>query len=95
LRSPSSRSDAGIPDLARPYRAPWPRVVGALAVLVTVLFVVLYLPGTPASLRAPEWGIVLVWAAVGVVFVAVRRGAAGMDEAERRRRILGEYAERL
>jgi amino acid transporter len=83
------------PDLDRPYRVPRPRLVGVLAVLVTVLFVLLYLPGTPASPRGQEWGIVLAWAVLGFVFAAARRFSPRMTSGERRRRILGEYADRL
>ncbi len=85
------------PRLPRPYGVPLPRVVGALALLATVIFVLLYMPGSPSALVWPnEWLIILFWALVGIVFfVGARRRVAAMGSEEQARAILGEYADRL
>jgi APA family basic amino acid/polyamine antiporter len=82
------------PDLPRPYRVPAPRLVGALALLATLFFLSLYLPGSPSSLKWPqEWVIILVWVLLGA-FLALwtRKGATLLGREEQARRILGEHA---
>lgn len=68
------------PHLPRPYRVPYAAFVGPAAVVVTTVFMLLYLPGSPSALQAHEWAIILGWVALGGVF------AGGM---ERRRHALG------
>jgi len=82
------------PDLPRPYRAPAPFVTGSLAVLATLFFIGLYMPGSPSALVWPaEWLIVLSWAALGLLFAVVnRRRAVQLGYDEQARRILGQYA---
>jgi amino acid transporter len=64
------------PDMERPYRAPGGMVTGIAAFILGLAIFVLYLPGSPAALKWPqEWGMLLVWGIVGVVFVALRRKA--------------------
>ena len=63
------------PELERPYRVPKAKLVGTLALLATVFFICLYLPGSPSALIWPqEWLIVLVWALLGVTFYFIARG---------------------
>ena len=38
------------PELERPYRVPAAKLVGTLALLATVFFICLYLPGSPSAL---------------------------------------------
>lgn len=85
------------PDLDRPYRAPLARVLGPVAVAVTVLFVTLYLPGSPSALVWPyEWAIVVFWIGLGAVLaVGARRRAQALGRAGQAERILGEYAAEL
>ena len=85
------------PVLPRPYAVPAPRVVGTLALLATVFFVLLYLPGSPSALIWPqEWLIVLLWAALGVVFYFAASGRlSSMGRETQRSRILGAYADEL
>lgn len=68
------------PELERPYRVPAGRLVGASALLLSLLLIGLYLPGSPAALRWPEeWAIVALWAALGAALLAVatrRRSAS-------------------
>lgn len=54
------------PDLPRPYRAPFGKMTGYLALLLSLGLMVLYLPGSPAALVWPyEWGIILLWIVLG------------------------------
>lgn len=79
------------PGLERPYRTPAPKLVGTLALIATVSFILLYLPGSPSALVWPEeWLIVLGWAALGLLFYLSSPGNADQAEA-----ILGPYAKKL
>jgi hypothetical protein len=68
-----------------------------MAVLTSLFFLALYLPGSPAALAWPfEWAIVLVWALVGALFaVWSRRRAIAVGRAAQAKLILGDYAEAL
>jgi amino acid transporter len=62
------------PDMPRPYTVNAGKLVGVVAILLTLGMMVLYLPGGPASLVWPyEWAIVLGWTALGAVFLAWAR----------------------
>jgi amino acid transporter len=82
------------PDLPRPYRTPAGGFVGGMAILTTVFFLVLYLPGSPSALVWPqEWGIVLGWIVLGALFgLARRRGTQRMSRTRQEDLILGDYA---
>ncbi|MCB1672149.1 MAG: APC family permease, partial [Pseudomonadales bacterium] len=61
------------PDLERPYRAPFGKVTGYTALLLSLGLIFLYLPGSPAALIWPqEWGIVLFWIAIGGLLFSMR-----------------------
>ena len=85
------------PHMERPYRAAWGRVVGPLAVAVTVGFVVLYLPPSPSALAWPhEWAIVAAWGITGAAIFARARLSPGWRDAEgRSRALLGAVAVRV
>ncbi len=85
------------PALPRPYRVRAPTVVGGLALLTTIFFLLLYLPGSPAALVWPqEWAILLVWTVLGALFAwGTGRRVAGMGRDRQASLILGEYAGRL
>jgi APA family basic amino acid/polyamine antiporter len=54
------------PDLERPFRAPWGIFTGSGALILSILLLLVYLPGSPAALVWPwEWGICLGWAVLG------------------------------
>jgi amino acid transporter len=56
------------PAMERPYRVGYGKVVGWLALLMSCLLLLVYLPGTPAALVWPyEWGILIGWGALGLV----------------------------
>ena len=85
------------PDLPRPYRVAAPKLVGWLAVVTTVFFILLYLPGSPSALVWPEeWAIVLLWTGLGAgLAVGMRRQAVVLDAGRQARLILGEHASLL
>jgi amino acid transporter len=82
------------PRLPRPYRIGRPMLVGLLALLATVFFAVLYLPGSPSALIWPyEWAIILVWSlAGGILGVLMTRQLSANERKEQARYILGDYA---
>lgn len=62
------------PDLPRPYKVPGGKFGIALACLAGSLIVLLMVvPGSPATLNAIEWSIVLSWLAVGLSIKALHR----------------------
>lgn len=59
------------PDLDRPFKAGKGNAIGIIAVILSIFFIILYMPGMPASLKWPyEWVIILVWIILGVGFFA-------------------------
>jgi len=58
------------PEMPRPFRVGRGQLVGIVAVLLSLFFVVQYLPGMPAGLIWPyEWAIVIVWWIAGAIFM--------------------------
>lgn len=82
------------PELHRPFKVRHGRIVGALALLITAGFVVLYLPGSPSALIWPyEWMILIAWGLLGLLFyVRQRRRNVGLTAREQEQLILGDYA---
>ena len=57
------------PEMPRPFRVPAGRLVGWLAVIMSVLLGMLYMPFSPSALLWPyEWVVVLVGSIVGFAF---------------------------
>lgn len=57
------------PNMLRPYKVKRVRFVGFVSICMCLFLGVMYLPGAPASLSWPyEWGIILGWAALGLIF---------------------------
>ncbi len=63
------------PDLDRPFHTPAGTIVGALAMLVALFFLWLYLPGlgSPSPLSGPEWGFVGGWIILGIIFFIINK----------------------
>ena len=82
------------PHLPRPYRVRSPRLVGGLALMATLCFLLLYLPGSPSALVWPhEWAIVLAWAGLGGVLGHQVMGRLGPSERlAQAEAVLGDYA---
>lgn len=86
------------PGLERPFKVKNGKIIGYIAVAITILFITLYLPFGTGSLAWPyEWGLVLGWAAVGVLFALLANYSYGkVSEVEREYLIFGEkYARTL
>ena len=55
--------------MPRPYKVPAYKFFGTMAVIMSGFMVAMYcIPGSGGTLIAHEWGIVLAWCALGVVF---------------------------
>ncbi|WP_417617904.1 APC family permease [Oceanisphaera sp.] len=69
------------PDMVRPFRAGKSSAIGWAAVVFSLLFVALYLPGMPAALLWPyEWLIFAGWSGLGILLMvnmSKERKAAG------------------
>ena len=61
------------PDMPRPYKIKRAKLVGVMAVLVSVFFAYLYLPGGPSALIGVEWLLVLGYFAFCLVFALFAR----------------------
>ena len=59
------------PELNRPWKAPAAGLIGILALLATIFFIVLYLPIGPGALGMHEWFMVGLWVAIGLILVAM------------------------
>lgn len=82
------------PNLERPYQVPAPKLVGTLALLATLFFILLYLPGSPSALIWPqEWLILILWSALGFAFYRASRSRI-TDQAQGNA-ILGPYTKKL
>lgn len=56
-------------DMPRPYKVPAYKFFGTMAVIMSGFMVAMYcIPGSGGTLIVQEWGIVLAWCALGVVF---------------------------
>ena len=61
------------PEMERPFRLRHGQLIGWLAVFGSLGLLALYLPGSPSALAWPiEWGLVLLWFALGGIFYRFR-----------------------
>lgn len=68
------------PGMTRPFRVPAAKLMGPLAMVLALALGALYLPGMPAALSGPEWIIIGIWWAMGIVYLLrVPRLPAGPD----------------
>ena len=56
------------PEMKRPFKIKGGIVIGIVAILVALFFIILYLPVGSSSLTGVEWIIVAAWIAVGLIF---------------------------
>ena len=60
------------PDMPRPYKVPYYKFFGTMAVIMSGFMVAMYcVPGSGGNLILQEWLMVLGWSALGVVFYVV------------------------
>ncbi|MFC6733841.1 MULTISPECIES: APC family permease [unclassified Haladaptatus] len=71
------------PEMDRPFELPGGYAVGALALVLTVFFIGLYLPGSPSALVGYEWAIILAWCVLGAGLLAMAGGLPSKSEARR------------
>lgn len=55
------------PELERPYKIKYAKLVGTMAILLTGGMLILYIPGMPSGFTLQEFVIVLGWIALGAV----------------------------
>ncbi len=71
------------PEMERPYRVKHGKLVGGIAVIMCTILIFMYLPGSPAALIWPyEWGIVLGWCVLGVVFYGWAKLSNSMNKVQ-------------
>lgn len=71
------------PEMDRPFHLPAGRFVGGVALVLSLFFVALYLPGSPSALAWPyEWAIIGGWALLGIGLIAISGGLPTRSEAE-------------
>lgn len=62
------------PHMERPFQAGKSSIVGWLAIIFSIFFVILYMPGMPAALVWPyEWAIFAGWAVLGILLMIAMR----------------------
>lgn len=62
------------PEMDRPFRLPGGYTFGVLALVASLVFFALYLPGAPSALVWPkDWAIVLGWVILGVVLFGISK----------------------
>jgi len=86
------------PRLKRPYKAPLVIVTAPISlIIVTIVFIVSIMPGTPLSLLWPyEYGILLIWIILGIiVYIFCQRRWRNLEKEWVKKRLFGEYYENL
>ncbi|MDT8862914.1 amino acid permease [Alkalihalobacillus sp. MEB130] len=56
------------PSMERPYKSGKTSLVGWVALVLSIGFLIIYLPGMPAALAGPEWVIFSGWFLIGLYF---------------------------
>ncbi|CAM3331640.1 APC family permease [Halomonas lysinitropha] len=70
------------PEMSRPFRVRRGKTVGALSLILSLMLIGMYLPGSPSALSAIEWYLFVGWMLVGLALYAwsrVRYGVAYSD----------------
>jgi amino acid transporter len=80
------------PDLERPFKVSNGKAVGIISVVISVLFIALYLPGSPGALVWPyEWGMIAGWMVLGIILASMtKRAYPNVSARERELLIFGE-----
>lgn len=58
------------PQMVRPFKVPFAKMVGVITLIVSFSLLYLYLPGSPAALTPVEWLIFSVWCLIGALLYA-------------------------
>lgn len=80
------------PELERPFKVKNAKLCGYIAVLISAIFICLYLPIGPGSLVWPyEWGMILGWAVIGgILAIGAKNSYPNVGAPEREYLIFGE-----
>lgn len=71
------------PEMERPFRVRHPRLVGYLAVILSLVLTGLYMPGSPSALGPIEWAMFVGWMVLGLGLYLWSRQRYGTDFSER------------
>ncbi|TPE67347.1 APC family permease [Halalkalibacterium halodurans] len=72
------------PAMERPYQSGRSSTVGWIALVLSIGFLIIYLPGMPAALTGPEWVIFVGWFLIGLYFfVQMSKGKYKENENEK------------
>ncbi|MBB3190536.1 APC family permease [Halomonas cerina] len=66
------------PQMARPFRVRRAKTVGALSVILSLVLIGMYLPGSPSALSAIEWGMFAGWMLLGLALYGWSRARYGV-----------------
>lgn len=62
------------PNLERPYKVPFGKFIGILALILSIGLGFLYMPGSPSALLWPqEWVIIIGWTVLGAILFLMAR----------------------
>ncbi|MEG0774882.1 APC family permease [Clostridium sp.] len=80
------------PNLERPFKVKHPKFIGYGAVIISIFFIALYLPGTPGGLVWPyEWGMIIAWVVLGIILaIMTKKAYPNVSAREREFLIFGE-----
>ncbi len=71
------------PEMERPFMVGYGKLVGGLAVALSLGMVFLYMPGSPSALLPVEWMVFGGWMALGLAMYAWSRGRYGVAYTEK------------
>ncbi|SFU52897.1 APC family permease [Halomonas korlensis] len=71
------------PDMPRPFRVSSGKLVGVVAVILSIGMLGLYMPGSPSALAPIEWAIFAGWMLLGLAMYAWSRAKYGVDYSDR------------
>ncbi|MCL7940424.1 APC family permease [Halomonas sp. ATCH28] len=66
------------PEMARPFRVRRGKTVGVLSVILSVMLIGMYLPGSPSALSTIEWFMFAGWMVIGLALYAWSRNRYGV-----------------
>ncbi|TCO79519.1 APC family permease [Marinisporobacter balticus] len=80
------------PNLERPFKVSNGVIIGWVAIIISVIFISLYLPFSPGALVWPyEWGMILGWIVLGVILaVMTKKAYPDVTDKEREYLMFGE-----
>ncbi|WP_136248308.1 APC family permease [Halomonas borealis] len=71
------------PGMERPFRVRYGKTVGALSVILSLMLIGLYLPGSPSALSLLEWSLFGGWMLLGLALYGWSRVRYGVDYSNR------------